>query len=171
MQSRLPISMAAVLTTLIAGVASTAAAMELPSLSAVAVRQAMDDVWTSTWEPPRLVALAARHDLRDEVCFAQADGRITRLERYIILTDAKKILTPDQYKAFRRAFYQLPSQEHPPAKHTAERTTKRPVKVVRKSPVPTARRKTVPLPESSLKPTIPTEVVTPERVVVNGGVW
>ena len=171
MRSRLPISVAAVLTTLIAGAAPRAAAWELPSPSAVSVRQAMDDAWTSIWKPPRLIALTARHDLRDAVCVAQVDGRITRLERYIILIDARSILKPEEYKAFKRAFYRLASQEHPAAKHTVRRPTRQPAKVVRKAATPVVRRDTVTLAESSPAPTISTKVVLPHRVVVNGGLW
>ena len=149
MRNRLPISMAVVLTTLIAGAAPTAAA----------------------WELPHLTAFAARQELRDEVCVAQADGRITRLERYIILTDARSILKPEEYEAFKRAFYRLASQERPAAKHTARRTTRQPAKVARKAPTPVVRRNTVALAESSPAPTISTEVVMPHRVVVNGGLW
>ena len=47
----------------------------------------------------RLAALSARQQLRDEVCIAMADGRITHFERSLILAHAKWILKPEEYAA------------------------------------------------------------------------
>lgn len=58
-------------------------------------------------EPGRLAALTARQGLRDKICIAMADGQIDRGERYAILSQAKVILTPDEYKGLKRAMDRL----------------------------------------------------------------
>ncbi len=54
-------------------------------------------------KPSRLEALAARHDLCDEVCIALADGKLSDWERTEILIDAKRILYPREFTGFKRA--------------------------------------------------------------------
>ena len=79
--------------------------------------------------PSRLEALAARHGLRDQVCIAMADGRISVQERIEILMDAKNILYPEEYRIFKRALNQV----SPPPK---KRVARHPVKTARKQPAP-----------------------------------
>ena len=74
------------------------------------------------FKPSRLEALAARHDLRDQVCIAMADGRLSAWERAEILTDAKRILHPEEYVAFKRALDRLAP---PPPKKTASKSRTR----------------------------------------------
>ncbi len=107
MRNRLPMGVAALLLAIIA--AGPAAAFEI-KLS-------------------RLEALAARQGLRDMVCIAMADGRVSVQERTVILMDAKNILYPEEYRIFKRAF----SRVSPPPK---KRVARHPVKIARKQPVP-----------------------------------
>ncbi len=141
MQSQWSLRIAAVLMTIVAGGTQTALA----------------------WEPGRLTALAARQDLRGEVCVAMADGRISSAERHMILADAKSILKPEEYAGFKRALDRL----SPPQPAVAKRTTK--VTQRKKSPL-TTQRKASPLAKSSPAPIIPTGAVLPDRVALVGGV-
>ncbi|MEN6449231.1 MAG: hypothetical protein ABFC96_01960 [Thermoguttaceae bacterium] len=72
--------------------------------------------------PSRFAALAARQSLRDEVAVATADGRLDRYERAEILGDAKDVLSPAEYKAFKRAMDQRWPMEKPKTavKHVAK---------------------------------------------------
>jgi hypothetical protein len=58
-------------------------------------------------EPGQRAALAARQQLRDEVCVAMVGGYISRAERYTILTHAKDVLKPAEYESFKRAVDRL----------------------------------------------------------------
>jgi hypothetical protein len=49
----------------------------------------------------RLTDMASRQNLRDFVCLAMADGRISQTERRLILTDAKEILPHAEYLKFK----------------------------------------------------------------------
>jgi hypothetical protein len=56
----------------------------------------------------RLAAIAARQDLRDDVCIAMADGSLSRKARLRLLSRAKDILTPQEYERFRASLDRLP---------------------------------------------------------------
>ena len=122
-------------------------------------------------KPSRLVAFAARQDLRDMVCIAIADGRISAQERIIILIDAKKILYPEEYRIFKRAFNRV----SPPPK---KRVARRPVKIARKQPPPKPQPTAPPKPQPqaepssgpSLGPVIPAGAVLPDRMASIGPV-
>jgi hypothetical protein len=103
MRSRLRMGIVAVLTLIVAGGTQVAAA----------------------WEPSRLAAMAARQQLRDDVCVAMADGQINRFERYLILTDAKRCLKPEEYAGFKESLDRI----SPPKPATA----KKPVKIMQKN--------------------------------------
>ena len=120
---------------------------------------------TSAGEPGRLAALAARQDLRDEVCIAMADGHISRESRAQILSDARSILKGDEYQAFRRSLDRL-SPPPPPVKQVA--AVQRLPKVAQKKSS-AARSKTTSMAKSSPRPTMPADTIQPDRVAFLGG--
>ena len=67
-----------------------------------------------------LAALSARQQLRDEVCIAMADGRITHFERHLILAHARRILQPEEYQQFKESLDRL----SPPTPVAARRPAK-----------------------------------------------
>jgi len=117
-------------------------------------------------EPSRLTALAARQDLCDEVCIAIAmgDGRLTPGRRYEILSDAKRILKPEEYAGFRQHLDRV-SPPPPPSQHVA--AVKR-LPMVAKKKVSTARSKATSLAKASPGPSIPRDAILPDRVVLTG---
>ncbi|MBU4271003.1 MAG: hypothetical protein KKE86_16140 [Planctomycetes bacterium] len=141
MRNRLPMGIAALLLAIIA--AGPAAAFEI--------------------KPSRLEALAARQDLRDQVCIAMADGRIGVQERTEILIDAKNILYPEEYRIFKRA---LDRVSPPPKKRVARHL----VKTAWKQPVPKPRPTAKPPAEPSSGPVIPAGAVLPDRMASIGPV-
>ncbi len=141
MRNRLPMGIAALLLATIA--AGPAAAFEI-KLS-------------------RLEALAARQGLRDMVCIAMADGRVSVQERTVILMDAKNILYPEEYRIFKRAFNRV----SPPPK---KRVARHPVKTARKQPAPKPRPTAKPAVGPSLGPVIPAGAILPDRMASIGPV-
>jgi hypothetical protein len=109
-------------------------------------------------EPSRFAALAARQDLRDEVCTAMADGYLGPLERHIILTDAEQILKPEEYEAFKASVDRLL-----PLKPIA---MKRLPKVACKRPPPTKQPKAMSLAHSAAGPVVPASALLPDRAAV-----
>lgn len=71
-----------------------------------------------------LRALAARQDLFDKVCYAKADGSISRSERQKILADAKKILSPDEYMKFKTSLDRFSPPQKPSASQLAKKSKK-----------------------------------------------
>lgn len=65
----------------------------------------------------RLAAMSARQQLRDEVCIAMADGRMTHFERTLILANAKRILKPEECTQFKESLDRL----SPPTASTGRR--------------------------------------------------
>jgi hypothetical protein len=125
----------------------------------------------------RLAALAARQDLRDEVCVAMADGHLSAAERYEVLTDARQILKPEEYQGFREALYRLAPRKPAAAKNSAVRSTKYavtpvqkrpPAKIVQKTPS-AARQRTLPRAETLPKPPVSQEVIVSDLVASD--VW
>lgn len=120
-------------------------------------------------EPGRLslAALAAREDLYDEVCIARAEGNISPQNRCTILADAKHILNPQEFEAFKRALDRTSPPPPQVAKHpTIKRlpkvaqkkaSTTRPSAVV-KTTRPTAVVKNMP------GPTMPQDAIQPDRL-------
>jgi len=54
-----------------------------------------------------LAALAARQDLRDMTCIAMTDGHLSRTEQNEILSEAKKILTDEEFRGFQRGIERI----------------------------------------------------------------
>lgn len=161
MRNRLPLLIAATVLTVTAGVAQVATAWEWGrlDLGALSVRQQLRGTIKNTFgvKPNPRTALAARQDLRDEVCMAMADGRLNSMERRWILNDAKEILTKEEYPSFRQWINRL----SPPPKTSVRRT----VKTVRKEKeVATTLTIKKPAPE----PTIPTNILRAERMASMG---
>jgi hypothetical protein len=112
-----------------------------------------------TGQRSRFAAIAARHDLRDEVCLAMADGRMTGAERYQIMSDAKRILKPEEYVGFQRAVDRMTRPQSGAAKHSSNEAAsakKASAMLWADSPM------TEELPAS---PIIPTGVVLPDHPV------
>jgi hypothetical protein len=148
MRNRLPMGVAVMLLTIVAGGARAVLAAE----------------------HNHLAELAARQGLRDEVCFAMADGQISRLERYIILSDAKRVLKPEEFASFQQILDQL---SPPPAVRRSMKVANAKaanMKVAQKKSPAKTQPKASAVAESSPTPTIPTDVILPDRVVLTGGV-
>lgn len=80
----------------------------------------------------RLAAFAARQDLSDMIAFAQADGKITPVERSLILQEAQWALSKPEYERFVQAFDRI-APPPPKAKPVVQRV--RPVQqLVKASP-------------------------------------
>ncbi len=108
--------------------------------------------------PSRYAALAAREDLRDEVAVATAGGRLSNDDRFEILSDAKRILRPDEYQAFKRA---LDRRWPPPKrKHSANHAM-----AARKAAPPAPLAEAQPQEGPSLGPVIPAGALLPDRMV------
>jgi hypothetical protein len=71
-----------------------------------------------------LRALAVRQDLFDKVCYAKADGSISRLERQKILADAKTILAPDEYVKFKSSLDRFSPPKKPSPSQLAKKSKK-----------------------------------------------
>ena len=112
--------------------------------------------------PSRLAALAARQDLCDEVAVATADGRLDGSERSEILADAKSILKPDEYQAFKRA---VDRRWPPPPKKP---TAKHPPKTTRKATGPSQPAQAKPPAGPSLGLVIPAGALLPDWIVPGG---
>ncbi len=99
----------------------------------------------------RLAALAARQDLCDMICYARADGHISRTERVLILQEAKSALSHDEYLTFKRALDRIAPPPKPMLKHkhVAKATHKTAVK---KKPAPVEKRSELVIPASAILP-------------------
>ena len=95
MQSRFLIRIAAVLMTMAAGGTPVAQAGDRDNLVPLTVAGGMAEI--TAQGQGHLAALSARQQLRDEVCIAMADGRVTHFECYLILAHARRILKPEEY--------------------------------------------------------------------------
>ena len=101
MQSRVPICIAAVLVSMAAGGAAAALAGDRDNLMPLTLAGGMAEM-TAQGEG-RLAALSARQQLRDEVCIAMADGRVTHFERAMILAHARRILKSEEFGSFKES--------------------------------------------------------------------
>jgi len=172
MRNRLFLGIAAVLMTILAGRTQVAPAGEFDSLMTLTAAGGITTV--TAQGPGRLAALSARQQLRDEVCIAMADGRISRLERFFILTDARRILKPEEYASFKQSLDRLAPPPPPVVKkQPATAAKKQPAtmahKDATKKSTPAAPQKPSPVATMSSTPTIPTDVVLPDRVVLTSG--
>jgi hypothetical protein len=115
--------------------------------------------------PSRLAALDARQQLRDQVCYAMADGRISRPERQVLLENAKRVLRPEEYTAFRESLDRL-SPPMPATGRNATMVAKRGSRQPRPlapAPAPTTQVVAVSSPTSAGA----TEIVVTEHVASN----
>ncbi len=55
------------------------------------------------WKQGSMASFTARQELRDEVCIAMSDGRMSRTERFEILSDAQALLSPEEFEGFKQA--------------------------------------------------------------------
>ena len=105
----------------------------------------------------RLAMMAARQDLRDEVCYFMADGSLSRAERHLLLEDAKKLLPHEEYVKFKESLDRIS-----PPKSKANQLAK--IKMTRKAPTLVALQD-APLPPEPLPgPVIPAGAILPERM-------
>jgi hypothetical protein len=115
MHSQFPIRIAAMFILMAAGATQVAPAWEDSHIATLTL------VGGITQVTPRgrghLASLTARQQLRDEVCIAMADGRISRLERYVILANARRVLRPEEYLAFTQSLDRLPSSTPAAVRH------------------------------------------------------
>ena len=166
MRNRLSLGIAVVLVVTVAtSVTQVATAWEWSrlDLAALSAHQQLRGTIRSTLgvPPSSRVALAARQDLRDEVCIAMADGRLSNDERRWIIIDAKEVLNKEEYPAFKAW---LNKRSPPPA--SARQIVKVKRKPERKEVATTLTIKAPPL-----EPTIPTNVLRPERMASTGKAW
>jgi hypothetical protein len=127
-------------------------------LTALAVsRQSLASEATSG----HLRELAARQDLCDMVCFARADGSINRLERAMILADAKEVLPHEEYLKFKKALDRIapPPKKKPSPNALAKTTPKKPAE-------PAVQQTSLPVEpaEPVSGPVIPAGAALPDRV-------
>lgn len=105
----------------------------------------------------RLEALTARRDLCDLICYAMADGSVSNFERKIILTEAKDVLTSEEYVSFKKTLDRISPPKKPkktPAKLAKTTRNKKPTS-------PALPPQTV---EAETGPVIPTGASLPDRV-------
>lgn len=122
------------------------------------IRNSVGDL-LKTNQNPR-AALAARQTLRDQVCIAMADRRIDPSERKRLLADANRVLKGQEYTAFEQWLAQLsPLPPSRPAERVVEKAVPR--------EVATTIKIVEPLPE----PTIPENVVLPDRMAAVERAW
>jgi hypothetical protein len=103
----------------------------------------------------RYTSLAARQDLRDEVCIAMSDGRLSPDERQQILSDAKRVLKPQEYAAFKQSL-----EQRSPARKTAKRT----LGGSTPSATTSAARSSTPRARSSSPPDVATVIVVKDPI-------
>jgi len=103
-----------------------------------------------------LQALAARQDLYDMVCYARAGGSISRFQRAIILTDAKEVLSHEEYLKFKKALDRISPPPKPSPNQLAKTTRKKPAS-------PTLRQPPQPA-ESATGLVIPAGAALPDRI-------
>lgn len=121
------------------------------------------------WQPSRLTMLAAREDLRDQVCVALSidGGHISREHRFEILGDAKKILSPKEYEAFRQSLDRI--SVPPPKKDLVAIRAKQQARDAASTSL--TRRKAMQLMAKltpSEGPSIPITATMPDRVASKG---
>jgi hypothetical protein len=146
MSSRLPLGVAVLLVTIVAGNASVA----------------------NAWAPSRLAALAARQDLRDEVCVALAmdHGHLSPDKRAEILGDAKNILSPTEFEGFKQALDRL----SPPPKKVEKSAAQRAAQMTQRKSSSLTRRQALQLmaKQPSSGPVMPDGATRPDRMASNG---
>jgi hypothetical protein len=103
-----------------------------------------------------LRTLAARQDLCDMVCFAKAEGSISRANRIAILSEAREILSHDEYLKFKKALDRIAPPPKPSPKQLAKTSRKKPA-----LPIPQPQPQP---PESASGLVIPTGATLPDRM-------
>jgi hypothetical protein len=120
MRSQFPRCVGAMLVAILAGGTQMAPAQENVMRLTLAGKLAQ----ITAQGPGRLAALSARQQLRDQVCIAMADGKLSRYERSVLLANAKQMLKPEEYASFRESLNRV-SPPAPPAKYAVRSGTKR----------------------------------------------
>jgi hypothetical protein len=113
-----------------------------------------------------LEAMANRHDLRDELCIALADGVLTQWERAEILADAQRILEPKEFEGFKQALDRI---SPPPAKKPNAKRSQRQART--KMPAmttlfPQPKKPAIKTAKPEAGPIIPTSAVLPDRMAL-----
>lgn len=84
----------------------------------------------------RLGELAARQGLCDSVCFAMADGSISRAERVSILMDAKELLPYAEYQRFKKNLDRISPPKPSLSRQLAKNVRKKPASLASHQPRP-----------------------------------
>jgi hypothetical protein len=107
----------------------------------------------------RLAKLAAQKSLCDRICYAKADGTISRFERLSILMDAKEVLSHEEYLKFKKVLDRIaPPPKNAPASHLAKTKTMHKKTPAPKPPVQEEAG------ESQSGPVLPAGVMLPDPV-------
>jgi hypothetical protein len=98
-------------------------------------------------ESGRLAAFAARQDLCDMICYAKASGHISEGTRFLILNEAKSVLSHDEFLTFKQTLDRVapPPKAKPKHKHVAKTT-------YQKKSAPTAKGPELVIPASAILP-------------------
>jgi len=119
----------------------------------------------SAWaKASHLNAMADRHDLRDEVCIALADGVLTQWERAEIMADAQRILSPKEFEGFKQALNRI---SPPPAKKPNAKRSQRmawPKMPAMTTLFPQPKKPAAKAAKPDAGPIIPTSAVLPDRM-------
>ncbi|MEN6406220.1 MAG: hypothetical protein ABFC77_07105 [Thermoguttaceae bacterium] len=98
MRSRWTVRVAAVLTLVTLGIETAAAVDAKPQTPA----STNDSSIFPGFRSGSRAVLASRQGVRDQVCYALADGQISPSERTAILTHAQSVLTHEEYASFKQ---------------------------------------------------------------------
>jgi hypothetical protein len=158
MQSRFVVRIAAVLMTMATGGTRVAPAGDRDNLVPLTVAGGIAEITAKG--PGHLAALSARQQLRDQVCIAMADGRITHFERSLILANARRILKPEEYTQFRESLDRL----SPPMPGAARRLPKLAWGGARREPPATVQPEAPSPAQHSTASTASAEVIVTDRV-------
>jgi hypothetical protein len=108
----------------------------------------------------RLAALAAKKDLCDMICYARADGSISRSERITILMEAKEVLSHDEYLKFKKVLDRIAPP--PPKKPSPSQLAK--MKAMRKKMSPPQQPPVQDAVEPLSGPVLPAGAMLPDRM-------
>jgi hypothetical protein len=97
-------------------------------------------------ESGRLAAFAARQDLCDMICYAKASGHISEGTRFLILNEAKSVLSHEEYLTFKQTLDRVAPPPKPKLKH------KHVAKTAHKKPAAAEKGPELVIPASALLP-------------------
>jgi hypothetical protein len=165
MRTRARIWAATALATSIIGGVEWAAAFEPIQLTQVFDPSRLTQLGPSS----RLGQLSTRQQLRDRVCIAKADGQISRWERARLLADAKGILKPEEYLAFKESLDRLTPPQSTGAKYSMKYIGKTASGAAIWEKVPTNELTKPPVPQASTT-SRPQKKLTRTDAIVTGQV-